>query len=1477
MIASRILKYPQIETFPKGFLWPSKEEDFVITDEGSSEIANLAASQDVSYLRFEILDSKSEEEASYKGDLSNASLKVLKQCKFEISGVEHETVEEQNVESALARLRLEATRQNTVDEENDGKLAASVLLEDPEILEKRLKSDFVDLSDAFHAEVENGLRLPVDELYQLLLKFGSLANISSIASYDDLVELCQTLYRKYLGNPEQSSLVDDINNGSLQIITERLKVVNILILFLSALLKHSDDALLAEDVLLASLSFLLSLSEVFSTQERASQLSEPILESFHELSYEFTKSITLLSTNILNPSLPESIVNKLDLLALRVLSNEFRLNSQEEYTLIEDGVTILTELYDCFPSQRKFLLQEVLNNSCSMVSRRRYVQGIELMPLSTLLIVFLSCMGSSKFEASDIKAEASAKQNYLLKNVRNSSHNSLLVSSQIAEYLVGKACIDSKTEGNLWLKVLQNLLDDLVKLSDVPDMISSELMLYTLIWKLIDASEADIGRGTALDLAAHVGKCLSPPLKLGSPFVEFVNFTESQFKDYVRGALSVAAYLKKCRSTTYKYFVTSFIKDLDVMSTSELDEEGMDTESTLASHLARQVLSTIMLSGYDYSWYSLELKLPQSSSNEPRSLEILVSDDIENSMSNYQKLRPIARCYDLILRNLLHQLKSAKVARKSKALKCIASLMETNTDIFALKQVQEALSECVIHNSILVREAAIEIIGKFVLAEKSLSLTMYDLLCIRVNDSGVAVRKKIINILKNGLVSTITYGTPMWHKTIHCFFQRLEDIEPSIVTEVMGLLSTQLFKCLEPSEIGEEEYDTLSPQFSYWVKTMLDLKKRNPELTKKFFRKCLRSPNGEDPTLALVDRKRFQAQCKAICGYAVSSLDEAEFFETPLAPYMAISFLVSCDGSLLKQDDVDLLSVYLTPLEVSNASCALVLTSVKDSVTDLRNVFSTSMLEELEVIILENLSEYDITEQDSAVKLLAAICTRLKSHTTIANVLSKCFDAFGSENELGYTKKLVKLIRLTSNLARYCDEETSQHIYSRGKALKTGVRHYTVGKLMKYTKQEADPRICSLAIRSIGEICTGDPQLFFQKDVLELFDHVMDPSHLQNKNSSDSSDKISVMSFLLDMLLEEGENEKRPHRLDLKKDQRQKKRRKVSHPNAETWVSGVDIKDLKGVSESSIKDGAYVGLVQRYLDEIRRIALLPPNKNNRPSVLIAVKLIEQICIQGLAHPKSFVTAIVALGVSPQAQVRGLAKSAYTVMMSKYKSVLENLYVESLKVMFEYESSLGPERGGRTNSLDELYFVVRDTKTSRTKFIANVIKALEFEAFRCSLEDIRQQFDFAVYISKALSCLPFGTYGEVLSILRGVESFIMTEGSELWSRIEEDDEELPDTILGMSCGVMVVLWRLRMFLKDYYDISDSRIRQKDTSSATRNTKTGACVTATGSLDLSDLTNKIGVNEDLKRIALFREVMEDGLNINDVAEDSDEEFD
>jgi len=51
--------------------------------------------------------------------------------------------------------------------------------------------------------------------------------------------------------------------------------------------------------------------------------------------------------------------------------------------------------------------------------------------------------------------------------------------------------------------------------------------------------------------------------------------------------------------------------------------------------------------------------------------------------------------------------------------------------------------------STLVREAAVDLVGRFVLSRPELTLQYYDMLSERILDTGVSVRKRVIKIMKD--------------------------------------------------------------------------------------------------------------------------------------------------------------------------------------------------------------------------------------------------------------------------------------------------------------------------------------------------------------------------------------------------------------------------------------------------------------------------------------------------------------------------------------------------------------------------------------------------------------------------------------------------------------------------------------------------------------------------------------------------------
>lgn len=88
------------------------------------------------------------------------------------------------------------------------------------------------------------------------------------------------------------------------------------------------------------------------------------------------------------------------------------------------------------------------------------------------------------------------------------------------------------------------------------------------------------------------------------------------------------------------------------------------------------------------------------------------------------------------------------VALRSKALKCLSSIIEADYSVLILEDVQQAVHSRMVDSHAQVRESAVELIGRFVLYDEEYVRKYYSQIAERILDTGVAVRKRVIRIMR---------------------------------------------------------------------------------------------------------------------------------------------------------------------------------------------------------------------------------------------------------------------------------------------------------------------------------------------------------------------------------------------------------------------------------------------------------------------------------------------------------------------------------------------------------------------------------------------------------------------------------------------------------------------------------------------------------------------------------------------------------
>uniref|UniRef100_A0A8D3C1Q0 Nipped-B protein n=1 Tax=Scophthalmus maximus TaxID=52904 RepID=A0A8D3C1Q0_SCOMX len=122
-------------------------------------------------------------------------------------------------------------------------------------------------------------------------------------------------------------------------------------------------------------------------------------------------------------------------------------------------------------------------------------------------------------------------------------------------------------------------------------------------------------------------------------------------------------------------------------------------------------------------------------------------------------MRPFSQSFDIYLSQILRVLGESAIAVRTKAMKCLSEVVAVDPSILARLDMQRGVHCRLMDNSTSVREAAVELLGRFVLSRPQLIEQYYDMLIERILDTGISVRKRVIKILRD-----ICLEQPDFHK-----------------------------------------------------------------------------------------------------------------------------------------------------------------------------------------------------------------------------------------------------------------------------------------------------------------------------------------------------------------------------------------------------------------------------------------------------------------------------------------------------------------------------------------------------------------------------------------------------------------------------------------------------------------------------------------------------------------------------------------
>lgn len=148
--------------------------------------------------------------------------------------------------------------------------------------------------------------------------------------------------------------------------------------------------------------------------------------------------------------------------------------------------------------------------------------------------------------------------------------------------------------------------------------------------------------------------------------------------------------------------------------------------------------------------YFLSKIKPYSENNTMQDIKTYIDYSNAHLIAQYlASKRPFSQSFDNYLQKIILVVREQSIGIRTKAMKCLAMIVEVDPSILTRKDMKIGVSQKFLDASISVREAAVDLVGKYVLSSSELIDQYYEMLSKRILDTGVSVRKRVIKILRD--------------------------------------------------------------------------------------------------------------------------------------------------------------------------------------------------------------------------------------------------------------------------------------------------------------------------------------------------------------------------------------------------------------------------------------------------------------------------------------------------------------------------------------------------------------------------------------------------------------------------------------------------------------------------------------------------------------------------------------------------------
>lgn len=791
--------------------------------------------------------------------------------------------------------------------------------------------------------------------------------------------------------------------------------------------------------------------------------------------------------------------------------------------------------------------------------------------------------------------------------------------------------------------------------------------------------------------------------------------------------------------------------------------------------------------------------------------------------------RPFAQSFDIYLTQILRVLSENAVAVRTKAMKCLTAVVEADPGILARNDMQKGVHGRFLDQSTSVREAAVELVGRFILIRPELIPDYYQMLSDRILDTGISVRKRVIKIFRDICVEQTEF--PKIPEMCVKMIRRVND-EEGIKKLVNEVFQTMWFTSLSSRD---KDSSKLIQRVVNITEVVAAIKDNGYEFFEQLLENLLKKDeNGHY-------NKNAVTACKQIVDCLVENVlrleeksvdqDEGKGCSQRLVACLSTLYLFSKIKPDLMVKHAETLQPYLD-IKCSTQGDYYVLhyiAKILELVVPLMDHPSESFLAQLEEDMMKLILKHGMMVLQSCVSCLGAVVNSVSHNYAL---VKDCFQKFfgllsrfmvihqSNPSDPSFNARKPTLLRSLFTVGLLCkhfDFDSSE----MGET-KVSIKEKVFEVLYHFVFHE-DLDVQEKALTGLGFLVVRHYDFMMHTVMREMYYDFLSNSESPVKL------KIQVLKNLQYYLNEE------------------EVRMQISD---QQWKKHAKEEDLKEMGD--VQSGMASTIMQIYLKQV-----LDSFFHQQISVrLAALNVICLVLRQGLIHPVQCVPYLIAFCTDGDPQVRIKADQQLEEIEKKYPGFIHMKALQGLKMSYKLQKLLINNKNeivrGMRNINDNLqslnsrlYSVLRTNRSHRRAILTSLLNLFD-DSSKISLQE-------QVYIADNLAYFPYLTQDEPLFIINQIDIIVSVSGSNLLQSFkegllygkktremgmfsngqegqavsvrklyDEDDEDeetvlgrLPDDVSGLldiiklSQGCILLL-HLKQHLKETYGFTDSKV-------------------------------------------------------------------